>query len=110
VATGSAASPSTWLPRADYQSWSAFALERIAKTLAFGRHTQLSWASLNSQSPSVSLSTMKAEQDDRAASPVIDEQQERLASILRRVELGDTSVTDEVYWLQMQEDFVTRKK
>ncbi len=53
---------------------------------------------------------MKAEQDDRAASPVIDEQQERLASILRRVELGDTSVTDEVYWLQMQEDFVTRKK
>ena len=37
-------------------------------------------------------------------------EQERLASILRRVQLGDTSVTDEVYWLQMQEDFVTGKK
>ncbi|MBZ5628996.1 MAG: hypothetical protein LAO06_09030 [Acidobacteriia bacterium] len=37
-------------------------------------------------------------------------EQERLTSILRRVQLGDTSVTDEVYWLQMQEDFVTRKK
>lgn len=37
-------------------------------------------------------------------------EQERLASILRRVDLGDTSVTDEVFWLQMQEDFVTRMK
>ena len=37
-------------------------------------------------------------------------EQERLASILRRVELGDTSITDEVFWLQMQEDFVTGKK
>ena len=37
-------------------------------------------------------------------------EQERLASILRRVELGDSSVTDEVYWLQMQEDFLTRKQ
>jgi hypothetical protein len=37
-------------------------------------------------------------------------EQERLASILRRVQLGDPSVTDEVYWLQMQEDFVTGKK
>lgn len=37
-------------------------------------------------------------------------EQERLASILRRVDLGDPSVTDEVYWLQMQEDFVTGKK
>jgi hypothetical protein len=37
-------------------------------------------------------------------------EQERLASILRRVELGDTSVTDEVYWLQMHEDFLTRKQ
>jgi hypothetical protein len=36
-------------------------------------------------------------------------EQERLASILRRVQLGDTSVTDEVYWLQMQEDFITAK-
>jgi hypothetical protein len=53
---------------------------------------------------------MKTEPDDRAVSPVIDERQERLASILRRVELGDTSVTDEVFWLQMHEDFVTGKK
>ncbi|MGB9106754.1 MAG: hypothetical protein WCC59_18515 [Terriglobales bacterium] len=48
-----------------------------------------------------------------ATSAVSTEQraeQERLASILRRVQLGDTSVTDEVYWLQMQEDFVTGKK
>jgi hypothetical protein len=37
-------------------------------------------------------------------------EQERLASILRRVDLGDTSVTDEVFWLQMQEDFLTRAK
>jgi hypothetical protein len=37
-------------------------------------------------------------------------QEERLASILRRVQLGDTSVTDEVFWLQMHEDFVTGKK
>jgi hypothetical protein len=37
-------------------------------------------------------------------------EEERLASIFRRVQLGDSSVTDEVYWLQMQEDFVTRKK
>ena len=37
-------------------------------------------------------------------------EQERLASILRSVELGDTSITDEVFWLQMQEDFVTRQK
>jgi hypothetical protein len=37
-------------------------------------------------------------------------EQERLANILRSVELGDTSITDEVFWLQMQEDFVTRKK
>jgi hypothetical protein len=31
----------------------------------------------------------------------------RLASILRRVQLGDSSVTDEVYWLQMRENFIT---
>jgi hypothetical protein len=37
-------------------------------------------------------------------------EQERLASILRRVDLGDPSVTDEVYWLQMQEDFLARKQ
>jgi hypothetical protein len=37
-------------------------------------------------------------------------EQQRLASILRRVQLGDTSVTDEVFWLQMQEDFLTRKQ
>jgi hypothetical protein len=37
-------------------------------------------------------------------------EQERLASILRRVQLGDTSVTDEVFWLQMQEDFLTRNQ
>jgi hypothetical protein len=30
-----------------------------------------------------------------------------LASILRRIELGDSSVTDLVFWLQMQEDFLT---
>jgi hypothetical protein len=30
-----------------------------------------------------------------------------LASILRRIELGDSSVTDLVYWLQMQEDFLS---
>jgi hypothetical protein len=53
---------------------------------------------------------MKMEKEDRAAPPGITEHQERLASILRRVELGDTSVTDEVFWLQMQEDFVTGKK
>ena len=45
-----------------------------------------------------------------AASRAQREEQERLASILRRVDLGDTSVTDEVFWLQMQEDFVTRMK
>ncbi len=48
-----------------------------------------------------------------AESPVSAAQraeQERIASILRRVQLGDTTVTDEVYWLQMQEDFVTGKK
>jgi hypothetical protein len=37
-------------------------------------------------------------------------EERRLASILRRIELGDTSVTDLVYWLQSHEDFVARKR
>jgi hypothetical protein len=54
---------------------------------------------------------MTAEPADKVAiSPAEQAEQERLASIFRRIELGDSSVTDEVYWLQMQEDFVTRKK
>jgi hypothetical protein len=35
---------------------------------------------------------------------------DRLASILRRVQLGDSSVTDEVYWLQMRENFITGRE
>jgi hypothetical protein len=43
--------------------------------------------------------------DPHAGSP--SETAERnLASILRRIELGDSSVTDLVFWLQMQEDFL----
>ena len=48
--------------------------------------------------------------DKSAVSAVQRAEQERIASILRRVQLGDPSVTDEVFWLQMQEDFLTQKK
>jgi hypothetical protein len=47
---------------------------------------------------------------ESAESTAQREEQERLASILRRVQLGDTSVTDEVFWLQMHEDFLTGKR
>ena len=48
--------------------------------------------------------------DDVAVSPAERAEEERLASILRRVQLGDTSVTDEVFWLQNHENFVTGKE
>ena len=37
-------------------------------------------------------------------------EERRLANILRRIELGDSSVTDLVYWMQSHENFVTRKR
>ena len=48
--------------------------------------------------------------DDAALTPAEREEEEHLAGILRRVQLGDTSVTDEVFWLQNQENIVTGKK
>ena len=53
---------------------------------------------------------MKSEQQAVAATPSEGLPEERLADILRRVERGDTSVTDLVYWLQMREDFLTGKR
>ncbi|MBZ5569773.1 MAG: hypothetical protein LAN64_18245 [Acidobacteriia bacterium] len=76
------------------------------------RHSLLLRASLLSRSPSATLFAMAETipSDDVAVSPAERAEEERLASIFRRVALGDTSVTDEVYWLQMQEDFLTRKR
>jgi hypothetical protein len=50
---------------------------------------------------------MNPESADESPQPT---EERRLACILRRIELGDSSVTDLVYWLQLQEDFVTRKR
>ncbi len=46
---------------------------------------------------------------DRNVTPPAAPDDERIADILRRVARGDPSVTDEVFWLQMHEDFVTGK-
>ncbi len=52
---------------------------------------------------------MEPEADNALLSNADAEQRERLAWILSRVALGDTSVTDEVFWLQSHTDFVTGK-
>ncbi len=52
---------------------------------------------------------MEPEPENPLLSDADTAQRERLAWILRRVELGDTSVTDEVFWLQAHTDFVTAK-
>ena len=71
------------------------------------RHTGMSSTSLTPASDLATLTTMNPESADKSP-PATEER--RLASILRRIELGDTSVTDLVYWLQSHEDFVTRKR
>ena len=53
---------------------------------------------------------MKAEPDstkaDGSVSPQADlEEEQRAAQIMRRIELGDTSVTSEVMWMQLIEPF-----
>jgi hypothetical protein len=53
------------------------------------------------------MANVKAKQQAVSAPPSEWLQPERLADIFCRVERGDTSVTDLVYWLQMQEDFLT---
>jgi hypothetical protein len=50
---------------------------------------------------------MKPEPDVNTPSAADDTQRKRVADILSRVELGDPSITDEVFWLQMQEDFIS---
>ncbi len=53
--------------------------------------------------------SMEPESENPLLSDADPAQRERLAWILRRVEVGDTSVTDEVFWLQAHTDFVTAK-
>ena len=59
---------------------------------------------------SPTMEAVKPKQQAVAAPSSEELQQERLADILRRVERGDTAVTDLVYWLQMQENFLTGKR
>ncbi len=44
-------------------------------------------------------------QQDPESSSAEEAELSRLAEILRRVAIGDTSVTDEVFWLQMHGNF-----
>jgi len=67
----------------------------------------MSSTSLTPASGLATLTTMNLESADESAQST---EERRLASILRRIELGDTSVTDLVYWLQSHEDFVARKR
>ncbi len=70
---------------------------RELRIYAFSRHTLLSATSLTSVYPERTIAVVKP---DPNTTPERD-----LGSILRRIELGDSSVTDLVYWLQMQESF-----
>lgn len=67
----------------------------------------MSSISLTPASNLATLTTMNPESADESPQPT---EERRLACILRRIELGDSSVTDLVYWLQLHEDFVTRKR
>ncbi len=79
-----------------------------SNTTRQSHHSPRSRSSLPCRSRSGDTVRMDSE-PDRNVTPPAAPDDERIADILRRVARGDPSVTDEVFWLQMHEDFVTGK-